>query len=351
MTVSLIDIVAPATPAFPPERLATGLGGNEATLVAWWRALLGRGIRVRVFLAGGDARPAAGWHPFSAWEDARRTDPPDVVIGWRDARVLQHAPDRAVRVLYIGDRVTPGLDNAPVCELVFAGSQAAHDRYRDQVAPRLGFVVHSCGHTVDTDLPAGIERRRWQCVHASAPYRGLGPLLELWPRIREQAPHATLLVMGGYRLWGYEPVQAQEMALREVPCLADPPEGVTYLGEVPRDAYLHTLASSQLMLYPTNYDEMCCIAALEAAACGTVPVVSDRAALRERVTDGTSGLLIPGDITTPRTRDRFADQAAALLNDPARLERLGARARRAAADHTVDQVIDHLLERIRACTR
>jgi len=350
----IVDIVAPGTPGFPPERIDTGLGGNEATLVAWWRALHARGVRARVFL-GGDADSSAwqtdDWRTADSWDAIRRADPPDAVLSWRDANLLQRTPASAVRVLYIGDRVTPGLDQPVECELVFVGSKAAYQRYHRQISPRHGFVVHSYGHTVDTDLPAGIERRRWQCVHSSAPYRGLGPLLELWPRIRHQAPQATLSVMGGYRLWGYDAQQARHLTLREVPRLEDPPDGVHYLGEVNRADYLRTLAESQIMLYPTNYEEMGCITALEAAACGTVPVVSDRAALRERVTDGHSGLLIPGDVTDPRVRDMFADQAAALLHDPLRLEELGARSRRAAACHTVDHVIDTLLERITACAR
>jgi glycosyltransferase involved in cell wall biosynthesis len=345
-----IDLVAPGTPAFPPQRMEVGLGGNEATLVSWWRTLCARGIRARVFLAGATTEPTEGWHALRSWAAISRADPPDVLIAWRDAEVLRRAPVRAVRLLYIGDRVTPGLDGRPVdCDLAFVGSRAAHQRYRDKVRPTHGFVVHSCGHAVNDDLAAGIERRRWQCVHASAPYRGLGPLLELWPRILRQAPLATLVVMGGYRLWGYDPIPARQLSVRDVPRLGNPPAGVRHLGEVSRMDYLRELASSQIMLYPTNYEEMCCITALEAAACGTVPIVSDRAALRERVSGGQAGVLVSGDVRDRRTRDRFADLAADLLHDPVRLERLGARARHAAERHTIDSVLDHLLRRIAEC--
>jgi glycosyltransferase involved in cell wall biosynthesis len=346
-----VDIIAPLTKGFLPARIDVGLGGNEATLVSWWRALRARRVRARVFLAGEAAdRPDEDWYSLASWGAINHTHPAEVVIAWRDARVLHWATAATVWVLYIGDRVTPGLDLGMVeCDLAFVGSHAAYDRYRHQVTPRYGFVVHSCGHTVNTDLPGDVERRRWQCVHASAPYRGLGPLLDLWPRIRRQAPRATLLIMGGYQLWGYDSEHARRMALSEVPQLADLPDGVRHVGAVPRAEYLRNLASSQLMLYPTNYDEMCCITALEAAACGTVPVVSDRAALRERVAGGHSGLLICGDVGDQRVRDEFADQAVALLHDPIRLERLGAQSRREAAEHTVGKVINNLLERIDAC--
>jgi hypothetical protein len=38
-----IAILATGTPFYPPGRLETGLGGNEATLVGWWRTLRERG--------------------------------------------------------------------------------------------------------------------------------------------------------------------------------------------------------------------------------------------------------------------------------------------------------------------
>lgn len=186
-------------------------------------------------------------------------------------------------MLYIGDRSTPGIvSTTPACDLAFVGSKAAHALYAPLLTPRHGYVVHSCGHDIDPAPLADVPRRRFHCVHASVPERGLDPLLTLWPRLREQIPEATLTVMGGYRLWGYSPDQARSLAHHQVPALTRLPDGVTHLGEVDRTTYLRTLASSELMLYPTDYDEMCCIAALEASACGTVPVLSDRAALRER---------------------------------------------------------------------
>jgi glycosyltransferase involved in cell wall biosynthesis len=167
----------------------------------------------------------------------------------------------------------------------------------------------------------------------------------MWPQIRRSLPEAELLVLGGYQLWGYREQEARDMALREVPALADPPSGVRYLGPLPREQYAQALASAEVMLYPTAYEEMCCIAALEAAACGTVPVLSAVGALTARVQHDRTGLLITGDIARPRVRARFASQAARLLTEAPRLRLLSAAAR-AAADHTIDRVIDRLLAAI-----
>lgn len=345
-TVALVlDILAPRTPYFPPGQLRQGLGGNEATLVLWWRALRNRGVRARVYLAGqARGRPITDWGSLQQYAAAPGPKP-DVVIGWRDAAPLASAPARALTMLYTGDRATPNLgvlDRG--CDLVFVGSPAAFDRYSGQLRPRRGWLVDSCGHA----LPGTgqVPRRRWRCVHASAPYRGLAPLLQIWPSIRRSLPGAELLVLGGYQLWGYHEQEAREMALREVPALADPPPGVRYLGPVPRTRYARALASAEVMLYPTNYEEMCCIAALEAAALGTVPVLSAAGALTARVQHGRTGLLIDGDIAQPGVRARFAEQAVRLLSDAPRLHMMSANARAAATHQTTDRVIGRLLEAI-----
>lgn len=343
--VLVLDILAPRTPYFLPEQLHQGLGGNEATLVLWWRALRARGVLTRVYLAGHTCgRPVAGWGILRRYA-AAPGPAADVVIGWRDAAPLACAPPRALTMLYTGDRVTPNLDALTAgCDLVFVGSPAAYDRYSRQLRPRRGWLVDSCGHALPGT--AQVPRRRWRCVHASAPYRGLAPLLQLWPQIHQALPDAELLVLGGYQLWGYRERVARDLALREVPALADPPPGVRYLGPLPREQYARALASAEVMLYPTAYEEMCCIAALEAAACGTVPVLSAVGALTARVQHDRTGLLIDGDITQPRVRARFAGQTVRLLRDVPRLRLLSTNARAAAADHTTDRVVDRLLEAI-----
>jgi hypothetical protein len=230
----VIDILAPRTAYFPPGRLRQGLGGNEATLVLWWRALRARGVRTRVYLDGQvSGRAVADWDILRRYA-AAPGPAADVVIGWRDAAPLASAPPRALTMLYTGDRVTPHLDAlAHGCDMVFVGSPAAFDRYSRQLRPRRGWLVDSCGHALP-DI-GQVSRRRWRCVHASAPYRGLAPLLQMWPQIRRSLPEAELLVLGGYQLWGYRRQEARDMTLREAPALADPPPGVRYLGPLPRE--------------------------------------------------------------------------------------------------------------------
>ncbi|MGW1892191.1 glycosyltransferase [Streptomyces sp. NPDC002004] len=345
-----IDLIAPGTTWFDPADLdGRGLGGNEATLVLWRRELRARGVDIRVVLDGPGTDDLAAGH----WLGHDQYGGPagaDVVIGFRDGGPLLTVPPGPLRVLFVGDRKTPGLEAleaSGACDLALVGSYAARERYAPLLSPRYGYHVDNLGHALpDT---AGVERRRFQCVHMAAPYRGLAGLLRLWPRIRERVPQAHLMVLGGYELWGYSPEQAGALTASEVPELAASTDGVTRLGPVPRSRYAQIIRESEVMLYPTAYEEMCCISALECVALGTVPVLSAVAALRERVDHGVTGLLVDGDIADPAVEDRFVEETVALLLDEERLRRTSAAAIEAAGAHTVGRVVDRLLTTIRTC--
>jgi N-acetyl-alpha-D-glucosaminyl L-malate synthase BshA len=88
----------------------------------------------------------------------------------------------------------------------------------------------------------------------------------------------------------------------------------------------HLLPAADLLLLPSEYESFG-LAALEAMACGVVPVATAAGGLPEVVTDGVDGMLVPEDrIGT------MGDIAAALLADTPRLEALKAGARRTASE-------------------
>jgi phosphatidylinositol alpha-1,6-mannosyltransferase len=78
------------------------------------------------------------------------------------------------------------------------------------------------------------------------------------------------------------------------------------------------------------------IAVVEAALCGRPAVVSRGSGLEEAIVEGETGPAVPAD-----DPDATAAAAAALLTDPARLRRMGERAReRALAEQTWDRCVD-----------
>jgi N-acetyl-alpha-D-glucosaminyl L-malate synthase BshA len=88
----------------------------------------------------------------------------------------------------------------------------------------------------------------------------------------------------------------------------------------------HLLPAADVFLLPSRYESFG-LAALEAMACGVVPVATRAGGLPEVIRDGVDGLLVD-----EQELDGMGPAVAALLQDPERLARMGTEARRAAQE-------------------
>lgn len=177
---------------------------------------------------------------------------------------------------------------------------------------------------VDPDLfqasnPVGSDAgdRPLRVAYTSVPERGLALLItRVMPAIWAQIPDVELHV------FSYRPLDAYRALA------SSGGSRVVFHGGLPQRELARTLASYDLWLYPTDFPETSCIAAMEAQAAGLPVVTSARYALRETVEDGHTGILIEGTVGSDEYVERFASAAVRLLRD-ARLRReMGERARR-----------------------
>lgn len=137
------------------------------------------------------------------------------------------------------------------------------------------------------------ERKRDHFVYCSSPDRGLVRLLELWPRIRQALPEATLDIFYGWRgcerlgsgmnpAWNvrYERARKRFEELKHQP-------GVQVLGMVNEATLIAVLQKTGVWAYPSGdkingiFEETCCANAIMARAAGAVPVCPPIAALAE----------------------------------------------------------------------
>ncbi|MEU4805075.1 glycosyltransferase family 4 protein [Actinosynnema sp. NPDC023587] len=325
-------------PVSPGAYETSGLGGNETSLVVLAEAMAAAGHQVTVY-AECDPQDHLGvrWRARGAFSPET---PRDAVVFWVTPDRSSLRVNAEVRAVRLGGRRPPaGLAEAIRCgalNLVLGVSR----HQRDLLVSRHGVVgdhpwLLSSNGVRLADYAVPVEREPGKCLYSAAPYRGLDRLLDLWPRIRAEVPHAELYVTGGYQLWGVSPESSADRVTTLVGrMLAEP--GVRYLGAVPkRDLRAHQL-SAQLYLYPTHYEEMECVACVEAGAAGAIPVTSRLGALPERVAHGVSGVLVDGHPDSPGYQDVFVAEAVALLRDDDRRQRMAGAAREHAARYSAD---------------
>ncbi|MES2274830.1 MAG: glycosyltransferase family 4 protein [Bacteroidota bacterium] len=127
--------------------------------------------------------------------------------------------------------------------------------------------------------------------------KGIYQLAKAWNIVNKQLPDARLLVFGKGN-WQ-----------KVLGLLSDGAKGtVTYMGHVTRDELYQHLAASSIAVFP-SYAEAFALAPLEAMACGTSVINSNRTSGPELIEDQVDGLLIdPDDI------NQFASAVLHLLS-------------------------------------
>ena len=187
---------------------------------------------------------------------------------------------------------------------------------------------------IDLDLidaaAVGTPKDPGRVIYASRPERGLKVLLEnIWPRLIQARPKLTLYLCGyDVDRGDLEPGLAELYGYLD--SLVRVSKNVVRLGSLTKKEYYRTLARSSLMVYPCNFPEISCIAALEAQACRTPILTTDGFALSETVK--VPRFKVPGRPGTESYDRLFIERALGLLSEPETAAVLAERARAAVEE-------------------
>ena len=143
-----------------------------------------------------------------------------------------------------------------------------------------------------------------RAIYCSVPYRGLRFLLDMWGEIKEKVPNASLVATGSYSLWGVSD-EENERIFEQIYSLEL--EDVYLFRSIPKLELAKLQAQSEIMLYPTDFNEMFCISALECLASRTPIITSKKGALIERIESGFNGFLIDEQPNTNQYRQKFIE--------------------------------------------
>ncbi len=171
-------------------------------------------------------------------------------------------------------------------------------------------------------------------------YKGLDVAIRAVAEVRRQGHGVCLWVAGQ---------GDDEPRLRRLCASLGVEDTVRFLGFVSEDEKRSLLRRAWATVFPSA-KEGWGITNLEAAACGTPAVASDRPGLRDSVRDGETGLLVPhGDVAA------LAHVVIRLARDPDLVARLGTAGRVFAEaftwDRTADETEQHLVDTVERAHR
>jgi len=187
-----------------------------------------------------------------------------------------------------------------------------HKKYVESVFPIYSHKTKVITYGIDVPRgPVLVNKIPYSFIYPSFPHRGLIPLLQMFPRIRERYPSATLNVFCNTKLeWSQknckEYMDVTDKLLAEV-------EGVVNHGWVSQEVLRRFWQTSQVWLYPCTFMETYCRLTLEAAISKTLVVTTDLAALAENV--GDRGVVIPGNASTREWQDIALSRLFETLDD------------------------------------
>jgi len=312
---SITFLTGTALEDWDPTREATGIGGSEKMVIQLARRFAAAGYRVDVYgnpLPGNEYKTFDGvtYRPVQSFNPLLERG---IVIVWRRWPFLD-APIKA-RKLYLDchdvqnpHEATP--DRLKKLSGVFFKSAYHAQVLRDAGVPSDKFIITRNGIDLAA-FPAltpehAQARNLNKIVLASSADRGLARCLRIFERLKSLHPAAEFHVY-----YGFVPTYYMDAANHDYRYLPDCGAerhmldyaeecfdtmhrlGAVYHGRVGHRELADELRTASVALYPTEFPEISCMAAMEAQAAGCLPVMANRFALTETVKYGT--LLDPTD--------------------------------------------------------
>ena len=140
-------------------------------------------------------------------------------------------------------------------------------------------------------------KQDYKFIYSSFPNRGLLPLLQMWPKIYEFQPMATLHIYSDIDGKWVNQVEGEMMnKIRELMKIYNVDKNgmnIHYHGWVNKKVLAESWLTADIWFYPCTFMETFCLTALEAALTKTLVITNNLAALQNTV--GNRGVVIDGN--------------------------------------------------------
>ena len=173
-----------------------------------------------------------------------------------------------------------------------------HVSYFNNIFPMLSHLTVPFYNGVDIKKFNKIGQKiPFKFIYSSFPNRGLLPLLQMWPKIYEKQPLATLHIyadINGNWVNNVEPEQMKMIkTLLEDYSKRENNLGIYNHGWVDKETLADAWSTADIWFYPCIFQETFCITALEAALSKTFVITNNLAGLQNTV--GDRGIHIEGN--------------------------------------------------------
>ena len=179
-----------------------------------------------------------------------------------------------------------------------------HSDYFKNIFPILSDITTHFYYGIDFKLflpKNNINKVPYKFIYSSFPNRGLLPLLQMWPKIIERYPEASLHIHSNIDGDWVNNVRKQEMDMIRnlmVQYQDNKILNIYYWGWTNKSDLANNWLSSDIWFYPCTFIETFCLTALEAAITKTFVITTDLGSLKNTVGDRGILLDVNNDILT-----------------------------------------------------
>jgi glycosyltransferase involved in cell wall biosynthesis len=254
------------------DQWIVGVGGSEYAMLTMCEDWTKAGHTVVLFNDPRERNASPFEQRFIAQFDVN--DKRDILINFRSPNWRTTKVHGCLKVWWSTDQLSVGnyRDFAPNVDKIVLISPRHADYFSQTYGINNAIVIDLPVRTHDYEGIKEVKIKN-RLIFTSVPARGLDNLQRIYPLILRDVPDASLVITSDYRLWGSGAGNEHfRVKWMNIP-------NVDFVGAVPRAQLIREQLKSQITLYPSNYDELLCVAIAESQYAGSYPITSATGAL------------------------------------------------------------------------
>lgn len=297
------------------------LGGSETAGLCMAREMCARGHEVTVF--SNTTRPGkydgVNYLPLGAFHNYMAFTTTDVLVAQRAPQIFQSQMKSKLNILWMHDlglkRMRPAFKGALWNVDEVWGVSKYHINQLREVYGGAESLYWATRNGVDLPETLSVTRQPKRLIYAARPERGLDILLyDIMPKLWAKDPDIELC-LAGYDNTVPEMKAFYDGLFAQVDEYRAQGRNVRWLGHLTKQQLYKEYQQSALYVYPTKFEEVSCITAMECMANGLGFIGTRLAALPETLGENTGhAQFIDGDATTPEYQEKFVESVLAYLS-------------------------------------